>query len=89
MAAVMALAQPSQQTPADQSLIRALIQKFGVVAAAQEAIVKVRTFVKCPGLIRALVQSFGLVAAAPEAIVVLGIFPLNFPANPSTCTPLL
>ena len=41
MSAVIALAQPSQQTPADQSLIRALVHRFGLLASAQDAIAKV------------------------------------------------
>ena len=42
MAAVIAMAQPSQQISPDQSLIRALIHRFGLVASAQDAIAKVR-----------------------------------------------
>lgn len=41
MAAVMAMAQPSQQISADQSLIKTVTQGGGLVAAAQEAIAKV------------------------------------------------
>lgn len=47
MAAVIAMAQPSQQTPADQSLLRALIHRFGLVASAQEAITKVTLQLHC------------------------------------------
>ena len=47
MAAVIAMAQPIQQTPADQSLLRALIHRFGLVASAQEAIAKVTLQLHC------------------------------------------
>lgn len=57
MAAVMAMAQPSQHTQGSATLLNALLSSFGLAAAAQSAIAKVSR--PCCAGIMSCLHSFG------------------------------